>query len=219
MGKKLFVIGDIHGTYDKFMSLMEKINSKRTNNDLLVFLGDYIDRGPDSFKVVEYIIQLQNKICLLGNHESMLQTATWLSTNTVLWFMNSSSTTKKSYREVYPDLSFKEALAVSKHEKFYKNLKLFYETDDFFFVHAGVNPYNGIEWSKKDIPTLTWIREDFLEANDYSKLNKIIVHGHTININGPTFDEYKIGLDTGSFLPNGKISCVIFPNLNVLQSE
>ncbi|MGB6379475.1 MAG: metallophosphoesterase, partial [Syntrophobacteria bacterium] len=72
--KKIFAIGDIHGCYDRLKTLMEKIPID-CSRDALVFIGDYIDRGPHSFEVVDYLIQLKSRvpeiIFLKGNHEDM----------------------------------------------------------------------------------------------------------------------------------------------------
>ncbi|HEY5590252.1 MAG TPA: metallophosphoesterase family protein, partial [Paludibacter sp.] len=136
MSNRTFAIGDIHGCFDSLKELIEnKIQLQR--NDKLIFLGDYIDRGSKSKEVIDYIIELQEKgydlITLLGNHESMLVDAYNNDDFKSIWIQNGGAETLKSFGvNSLKDME-------SKYLNFFNNLKLYFELDEFLFVHAGFN--------------------------------------------------------------------------------
>ncbi len=135
---KIFAIGDIHGCFNKLVSLMDKVNID-FNQDTIVFMGDYIDRGPDSFEVVEYLMHLKKKysniVLLKGNHEEML--LNYLSgSDRYLYLSNGGQQTIESYMD--RPYNIKAGPIPSDHLDFIKSLDLFYETEDYIFVHAGL---------------------------------------------------------------------------------
>lgn len=157
---RLIAIGDIHGRLSKLTGLIEKIGL--TAEDRLVFLGDYIDRGPDSYEVVELILKLRqdypNTITLRGNHEdfvvslfmgnqSQYERHIWLK-------MNGGDLTMASYK--------KNGFYLKEHQDFYMNLPISYETDEYFFCHAGVRP--DVPLDKQKAIDLIEIREPFLSS-------------------------------------------------------
>lgn len=131
MSKSIVAIGDIHGCVQSLKALWKKLEPYKDHTH--VFIGDYIDRGPDSKGVVDFLLEVQDEresVFLKGNHELMLLNS--LSTvNKKHWILNGGQTTLDSYNIEYahglPD----------NHLEFYLGLKLYYETDDYFFVHAG----------------------------------------------------------------------------------
>ena len=135
--QRIFAVGDIHGCYDRLLALLDRIPLD-WSRDQLVFMGDYIDRGPQSFEVVEHLIGLQELhpdiVFLKGNHEQML--ADYLSgKDRMLYLYNGGQQTLESYlrrRRVraYP--------IPPGHRRFFDSLRLFHETDAFIFVHAGL---------------------------------------------------------------------------------
>jgi len=138
MKKRLFAIGDIHGCYDQLIMLMDKIQF-RPNFDTLVFMGDYIDRGPDSKKVVDYVIELRDKnpenvILLKGNHEDMAMDPNKGNMYDT-WMMKGSGGQK-----TIDSFGGDEFLCILALKPFVKSLKLWHETENHLFVHAGV-PY------------------------------------------------------------------------------
>lgn len=159
-----------------------------------VFVGDYIDRGPCSKEVVDYLIDFNTKVnCvfLRGNHEQMLLDAYNHGEND-LWMMNGGRTTMKSY-----GLSARSAKLPQAHEEFYTNTKLYYDTEDYFFVHAGISPGKTIADSLKDeeeIHRFLWERSH-LNAFE-TPWEKTIVFGHTPRPK-PLQKEKMIGIDTG----------------------
>ncbi|HOJ27820.1 MAG TPA: metallophosphoesterase family protein, partial [Spirochaetota bacterium] len=151
-----YIIGDIHGYYNKLSGLFEKIKKHITDNDTIIFLGDYIDRGKHSFEVIEFLIDLQqsyNTVYLRGNHESMF--LDYLQGKEIpLYMYNGGQATIDSYIQMMGSLRLPED-----HKAFFNSLKLYYETDDFIAIHAGMRP--GIPVELQSPYDMMWIREDF----------------------------------------------------------
>jgi len=202
--EKIFVIGDIHGCFDKLRVLIDKIKFD-PKHDSLVFLGDYIDRGPDSFEVVTYLInlkkQFRNIIFLKGNHEDMLENyLSGLDRSTFLY--NGGNQTLQSYcKHVYNNLIPPE------HLKFFESLVLFYQTDNYIFVHAGLR--DNIRLERQNPKDLLWIRSSFIESN--CNFGKRVIFGHT-PFEKPFVQSNKIGIDTGAVYGN-LLTCVELPEL------
>ena len=197
-GQRIFAVGDIHGCAKELEALLRKI--KLSNDDLIIFLGDYIDRGPDARRVVDLILELSSMrkvITLRGNHESLL--LDFLdrpeSQGSGLFVMNGGTSTLANYAESTGSFNFPE-----EHLKFFRGLRLFYETDDYFFVHAGVpeKPLSTLN-PEKDEFTLLWTRQPFLSSQyDWGKT---IVHGHT-PVQAPDVKKNRINVDTGCVYDN-----------------
>jgi serine/threonine protein phosphatase 1 len=203
----IYAIGDIHGSFDRLLALMDKIGIDDTAHRL-VFLGDYIDRGPGSFEVVEYLLELQkrhrNTVFLKGNHEEMLEK--YLSgEDRLTYLVNGGQQTLESYmnRSRKPD----EPLIPPDHLTFYKSLRLYYETEQYIFVHAGLKNKVPLEEQKPE--DLLWIRSKFIESN--YDFGKIVVFGHT-PLQEPLMLPNKIGIDTGAVYGN-KLTCIRLPDL------
>ena len=221
----IFAIGDIHGCLNQLVTLQDKIfNYPQYNKeaDLLLYLGDYIDRGPSSKDVINHILKLQTKgiksIFLMGNHEQFMIDFLFNKINNLNnWIMNGADQTFKSYdievaefiKDGFEDNNIDKlrdtflSKLTKEHVYFFKNLKLTYIMGDYLFVHAGINPEKSLsEQNKMDF---LWSRSDkFFDKN--FEFEKIIVHGHSPEkevINFP----YRINVDTGSFF-SGKLSCV-----------
>ncbi len=186
---RLIAIGDIHGRFGKLTGLINQIEPKV--DDQLIFLGDYIDRGPDSYEVVEYVIELRRKfpktIMLRGNHEDfVISFFMGNHTDRNLWLkLNGGEQTVVSYR--------KNGNYLKIHREFYESLPVSWETDEYFFCHAGVRP--GVPLNKQRVSDLCGIREPFLSAD--VKFGKIIVHGHSI-VKEPDIRHNRINIDTGA---------------------
>jgi serine/threonine protein phosphatase 1 len=203
--ERIFAIGDIHGCCDKLVSLMDIIDVD-LKKDKLVFIGDYIDRGPGSKEVVDYLIKLgkqhSNVVFLKGNHEMMLQN--YLSgEDTATFLFNGGQETLDSYlrkrrgKQGYP--------IPSSHLGFLQNLELCYETDKYIFVHAGLK--DNVALDEQDEWDLLWIRDEFIYSDfDFGKQ---VIFGHTPFREPLTLDN-KIGIDTGAVYGN-KLTCVELP--------
>ena len=205
--KRIYAVGDIHGCYDKLLVLMEKIDID-FESDTLVFLGDYIDRGPQSFEVVAYLADLKqryaNTIFLKGNHEEMLEK--YLSgEDRITYLVNGGQQTLESYMN-RPRPEGEPAIP-STHLEFFKSLRIYYETQNYIFVHAGLK--NKVPLEKQKTEDLLWIRRRFIESKyDYGKM---VVFGHT-PLHEPLLLPNKIGIDTGAVYGN-RLTCVRLPEL------
>ncbi len=205
--ERIYAVGDIHGCYDKLLELMEKMDID-FESDTLVFLGDYIDRGPQSFEVVAYLADLKqryaNTIFLKGNHEEMLEK--YLSgEDRITYLVNGGQQTLESYMN-RPRPEGEPAIPNS-HLEFFKALRIYYETQNYIFVHAGLK--NKVPLEKQKTEDLLWIRRRFIE----SKYNygKMVVFGHT-PLHEPLLLPNKIGIDTGAVYGN-RLTCVRLPEL------
>lgn len=221
-GHRAYVIGDIHGRKDLLLPLLDRIEADKAHHrDVkchLIFLGDYIDRGPMSGGVIDKILELveidSSIITLKGNHEAAMMTFLQDAVNGKRWLHYGGDATLKSYG-IDVDLarldeksihrivrSFKKSLPDS-HLKFIGMLKNSHTLGDYFFVHAGINPAQPIDGQREH--DLLWIRDAFLSHGGLYE--KVIVHGHSI-IPEPEFKENRIGIDTGAFYSN-ILTCLV----------
>ena len=227
----IFAIGDIHGCLKQLVTLQDKIfNYPQYNKeeDLLLYLGDYIDRGPSSKDVINHILQLQTEgiksIFLMGNHEQFMIDFLFNKINNLSnWIMNGADQTFKSYnieiaefiKDGFEDDNIDKVRDVflskltKEHVYFFKNLEITYTMGDYLFVHAGINPEKSLS-EQSDIDFI-WSRSDkFFDKN--FKFEKIIVHGHSPEKEVVNFP-YRINIDTGCFF-SGKLSCVCVNDKN-----
>ena len=186
---KIFVISDLHGQYDLFLKLLEKINLKR--EDLLVIMGDICDRGEKSYEIYMKCMKMiklgYNLKFILGNHEDMLledlENDYPLRYETEFSiYRNSKYFNKKSMEEWYEENFFKE---IKWLVKWLKNCPLVISGNENIFVHAGLDLQTKLE--KQERETVLWTREEFW-IDEESVLeeyrSKNIYFGHTPNING-----------------------------------
>ncbi|HUN56002.1 MAG TPA: metallophosphoesterase family protein [Smithella sp.] len=212
---KIFAIGDIHGCLDKLKELMPKTGIDH-QNDTLIFIGDYIDRGLFSPEVVNYIIRLQREykkvVCLRGNHEDMFER--YLEgVDEDMYLNNGGLNTLHSYGIILSDDIKKRKLRVpAGHRKFFESLLPYYETEDYIFVHAGMRP--GLSLKEQTMHDLLWIRHEFIEAQ--YDFGKTVVFGHT-PLNNPLINKYMIGIDTGAVY-GGALTCVELPKIKIYQA-
>ena len=202
--ERIFAVGDIHGCFDKLSILMDRIHAD-PDKDRLVFVGDYIDRGPNSKEVVDYLIDLKSKtdrvIFLKGNHEEMLER--YLEGyDTMMFLDNGGEATVRSYTR---QGSKGKTLIPDDHLAFFNALRLYYETPSYIFVHGGLRPHVPLE--KQDPWDMLWIRDEFIYS-DFD-FGKPVVFGHT-PFRKPLVLENKIGIDTGAVYGN-KLTCVVLP--------
>ena len=198
-------IGDIHGCRPMLEALLDRCLRYAGGRTLrLVFLGDYIDRGPDSHGVIARLMALQELnpgevVCLRGNHEVILLD-TVASGDHRQWFVNGGEATPASYGVA----TVRELPA--EHLRWFASLPASFDDGSRFFVHAGVNPDRPLDdQNERD---LAWIREPFLSrAHDYGRL---IVHGHTPQRNGrPDQRRWRLNLDTAAVY-GGRLTAAFF---------
>ncbi len=189
----LIAIGDIHGCPQSLDVLLNRIEP--SSNDHLLFVGDYIDRGPDSKSVIDRLLDLREGVpCtfLRGNHEAMM--IEYLDSGAFsLWRMNGGVSTLQSYLK---DDDSSEIEIPASHAEFVRDTKLYHETEDYLFVHAGLKPGLTIEENLKqqDEEVLLWER-GHLDAPEVT-WEKPVVCGHTPRPE-PINREKLILIDTG----------------------
>ncbi len=205
---RIFAIGDVHGCSRELAALLAKIDPGP--RDTVVFLGDYVDRGPDSKGVVDLILALRkrcNVVTLKGNHEELfidfLESPE--SANAGLFILNGGSSTIASYAGPGGSFEIPEA-----HVQFFYDLQPFFATENYFFVHAGVpiKPLSAID-PKADEHTLLWGRQPFLSSN--YKWEKLVVHGHT-PVSDPEVLKNRINVDTGCVY-DGMLTAIELPRM------
>lgn len=215
-GRRVYAIGDVHGRYDLLTTLLSMIEADAEGDardeNVLVFLGDYVDRGPDSKRVVERLTMPPppgfDIVCLKGNHEEIMLQFLDGEGDAILWLRNGGRETLRSYgidtSDLYaspiPDQAIEQvrrqlrSLIPGSHVEFLSSLDLMHPEGDYLFVHAGVRP--GVELADQREEDLVWIRNDFLKSSE--DFGKIIVHGHSITYQ-PTITANRIGIDTGAW--------------------
>ena len=206
---KCYVVGDIHGCLEELACLLE--NLPLESSDRLVFLGDYVDRGPDSKGVVSYLIEWQRKgehelIFLKGNHEDMLLSYLGFPGRYGEMFLhNGGGATLASYGVSPENSSRLEILSrISPgHIDFFRGLKSFYLMEPFLCVHAGIHPSKPLDQQVEE--ELFWIRDEFI-LNRHP-LPYTVLFGHTPQREVLFHLPYKVGLDTGLVYGN-RLSCL-----------
>ena len=219
---RVLAIGDVHGMYEKLIKLMDKIRFN-PDEDLLIFLGDYIDRGPDPGRCLQYIFALQQQypdvvVCLMGNHEVMMSSYFMQkrgSYNNLIvdyagsWLDNGGLETLKQLDEM--DADTKEELL-----QWVMNLPVKYQYQDYFFCHAGVDP--DVPLTMQNEFDMLWRRQQWWKQY---KGEETLVVGHTpvqkvMKLTGkerrtpkPLFLTNRVIMcDTGAYMSGGKLSCV-----------
>lgn len=218
-GERWYVIGDVHGRCDLLDALISAVEQDDAEagpaQSTVVFLGDLVDRGPESAGVVAVTRAWQrrrNVRCLAGNHEEMfLKSFTDLE---VLrhFLRHGGKETILSYgldRDRYNALTLEElqeemARVIPEEDRaFLQSAEEWIEAGDYLFVHAGIDPARPLEEQQRS--DLLWIRERFLRHTD--PFSHVVVHGHTI------FDEveitgHRIGIDTGAYR-SGRLTALV----------
>lgn len=210
-GVTLYVVGDLHGRADLLRHLLERLSHepkpRQGPRPILVFLGDYVDRGPDSRGVIDTLLSIPSEdfelVPLMGNHDWAMITFLTHPEMGEDWLEFGGAETLASYGVPLPPPGkrdwrrISEALAEAlphEHAIFLTSLRLTYTAGDYFFCHAGARPDRSLAaQTERD---LLWIRDDFLL--DPRGFDKVVVHGHTVE---PAIhsDGRRIGLDTGAY--------------------
>jgi len=219
-GRRIYAIGDIHGRLDLLDALLGMIDADdRTRGpgaaSELIFLGDLVDRGPDSSGVVERAMALGEARpvrYLMGNHEEVFLRALEGDPKALRFLIRiGGRETLLSYgisESDYRGLDYDELLALAQskvpaaHRAFIAAFEKWIEVGDYLFVHAGLRP--GVAVEDQSTSDLCWIREDFLSHRD--SFGKMVVHGHSIS---QDIDERpnRIGIDTGAFA-SGRLTAI-----------
>jgi len=201
-----YAIGDIHGSLRKLRGLMARCREHADERPAtFVFLGDYIDRGPESAGVVAYLIEMQSSpgercIALRGNHEAFALGVMEGTTDADHWLSQGGAETLLSYGVASAgDLP-------RQHVEWMRALPLTYDDGRRFFVHAGVDPTRPLD--AQDDYDLLWIREPFLSSR--RNFGRLVVHGHTpLADAAPDLRENRLNLDTGAVF-GGPLTAAVF---------
>lgn len=192
-------VGDVHGRRDLLDELIECIRRIDAYAHM-VFLGDYVDRGPDSADVIERLMKGDSSLkftCLKGNHEEMLLDACSPEARRPFldaWIRRCGGwETLDSYGAEWGELP--ADVIPDDHIDFIRSMPLSYDDGTRLFVHAGIKP--GIPLDQQRSEEMLWIRDPFLECPDDH--GRLIVHGHTPNPQGPEVRHNRIGIDTMAF--------------------
>ncbi|OSZ68504.1 serine/threonine protein phosphatase [Sphingomonas sp. IBVSS2] len=213
-GQRIYAVGDIHGRLDLLDALLTRIDidsqARPAAEEQVIFLGDLIDRGPQSAQVVERLIEVSKRRpvrFLLGNHEEVFLLAVAGDAEALRFFTRiGGKETILSYGitpEEYDALDYDElmealqAAVPQEHIAFLNSFEDMICVGDYAFVHAGIRPEVPLDSQK--VKDLRWIRRDFLDHT--ARLERVVVYGHTISEDvdwGPN----RIGIDTGAYASN-----------------
>jgi serine/threonine protein phosphatase 1 len=223
-GTRVYAVGDIHGQRGLFERLLEKIAAdlaySAPERVVLVSLGDIIDRGAESRRVIELLmgeaatgelagIQI---VTIRGNHEDSLTQFLADFSTAAGWLRYGGLETIRSYAGSIPDGMVQDWPALQKllyrslppdHLRFLARMPVSHVEGDYLFVHAGIRP--GVALERQDPYDLMWIREPFLSSTQPAR--KLVVHGHTV-VPAPDIRPNRIGIDTGAYR-SGRLTCLV----------
>jgi serine/threonine protein phosphatase 1 len=180
---RVFAIGDIHGCCASLKTLTKALELKR--EDLVITLGDYVDRGPDSKGVIDYLLALQSEVQLVplkGNHEIMMLTAKAASDSALFWLRYGGDATLTSYAaDTLDDIP-------GEHWEFLESTLPYYETETHFFVHANAEP--NLPLSKQPDDVLYWLHlnKPWFRKPALHQSGKVMICGHTAQASGTILD-------------------------------
>lgn len=215
--EKFVAIGDIHGCGKTLQQLLTKL--EKYHDRTFVFIGDYIDRGPNSKLTIDLLLELKanvNCIFLKGNHELMMEEA-FRDQFPVHWTRNGGLQTMISLGIKNVNGEMPEP-----YGQFIKDTVLFHESDEYFFVHGGLPPLARINDLKQggDLESLLWERSHIHAP--FVDWEKKVVFGHT-PLETPLIEGKKIGIDTGCVFYNtpgmGKLSAILLPENKIIQHQ
>jgi serine/threonine protein phosphatase 1 len=227
-GIRIYAVGDIHGRADLLERLLAAIDAdcahRPVRRPIVVFVGDYIDRGPDSRNVLDLLLQWRQAheaVFLRGNHETFLPRFLADPGSLDEWRRYGGLETLLSYGlkpSINTDRDEQTRLAAQfadvlppGHLDFLQSLELTFSCGDYLFVHAGVRP--GIPIHQQTEDDLLWIRDDFLSWEQ--PFERFVVHGHT-PVNQPELRLNRINIDTGAYA-TGRLTCIVIENTAVTQ--
>ena len=219
---RIYAIGDVHGRHDLLIQLQKQIiedsKQSKASRKVILYVGDYIDRGLESKQVIETLLTSPlegfEHIFLKGNHEDALLRFLETPEDSAAWLLWGGDATLRSYdvrlhnekgkRRTPTEMAKLLATHIPEaHKQFYESLKLYHQEGDYVFVHAGLRPNKELEaQTAEDMMT---IREPFI----FSRQNfpYTVVFGHTI-FSEPFIEKARIGIDTGAYA-SGKLTCLV----------
>ncbi len=219
---RVYAIGDIHGRLDLLRQMSALVHDdayrRQAPRNVVITLGDYVDRGPQSREVIEFLrherLPSFEHVHLKGNHEDIMLRFLEDAAIGPNWLTYGGRETLQSYGidapEAHADFAALERarrafvhVLPPVHLDFLRGLKLRHEEGDYVFVHAGIKPGVPLEAQREE--DLLWIRDEFLSSG--AEFGRIVVHGHTITP-APDVRRNRIGIDTGAFMSD-RLTCLV----------
>lgn len=219
-GERVYAIGDLHGQFDLLEAMSAVILHLETilpaKRSRQVFLGDYVDRGPDTASVIEWLVNAPSaieRVCLCGNHEALM--LGYLESPEALdaWRSVGGGDTLASYgisRRLQGDRASRTRMwrefkltFPAQHRQFLSELHTVYQVGEYIFAHAGLRP--GVPLGQQSVRDLLWIRSEFLDSE--AEFEGMVVHGHS-PARDVVFRRNRIGVDTGAYVTR-VLSCVM----------
>jgi serine/threonine protein phosphatase 1 len=222
---RIYAVGDIHGRADLLAETIARIDDdirrRPIQHIVEIYLGDYVDRGPDSKGVIDQLAvrMVDNKaVCLRGNHEALMEDFLRDADAFPDWQQLGALQTLASYgvhppgrNETIADLRRRFLRVFPRlHELFLRRLRYGFYCGDFLFVHAGLRP--GVPIERQNLNDLLWIRNEFLHSSQHH--GRFIVHGHT-PVPHPDIRSNRINIDTGAWR-SGTLTCVAIEGTAIL---
>jgi serine/threonine protein phosphatase 1 len=214
-GIRVYAIGDVHGCLEQLVALHYAIaadlKARPVAESVLVHIGDYVDRGPDSAGVIWLLLgtiapPVTKRVDLMGNHEVMMADAIEGANerSAGAWLSNGGEATLASYK-VPPGAGPAQwsRLLPIQHRQWIRQRDIAHVEGNYLFVHAGIRPGRALE--HQTIEDMLWIREPFLSSREQRRV--VVVHGHTPREVPDVFDN-RIGIDTGAAM-GGLLTCVV----------
>lgn len=223
---RIYAIGDIHGCADLLVQLQQAIQTdlqrRPCRESIEVYVGDYVDRGPQSSEVVENLALstplCTRRICLMGNHEQILidflsdplVLSSWMSLGGLETLQSYGvrvrlNSTRREFKMIQAQLHYH---LPQLHQKFFRELPLSFSFGSYFFAHAGVRP--GVALDQQKTEDLLWIREGFLDS--VKDFGATVIHGHTPG-ESPVVLPNRVCIDTGAYA-TGKLTCMVLEGSN-----
>ncbi len=225
---RIYAIGDIHGRADLLAETIVRIEDDLQRRPIEyaieVYLGDYIDRGPDSKGVIDQLavrLVRRRAVCLRGNHEAILEAFLRNDPGTIhhwaqlgaLHTLASYGVSVRSGADALSPLELQHSLRHAfprTHDLFLQCLRNSFACGDFLFLHAGIRP--GVPMTQQNPEDLFWIRDEFLDSTiDHGK---VVVHGHT-PVDHPDIRSNRINIDTGAWR-TGTLTCIAIEGTTIL---
>jgi serine/threonine protein phosphatase 1 len=213
---RIYAIGDIHGQAGMLGVALTHLQSRVRPYDTVVFLGDYIDRGPDSADVIQQVLRFRKKhkptVFLRGNHEDMFMRAfaDGDPQTEMQWLTNGGHATLTSFG-AHGNPDWRRRIPRWTID-FLNDTEMEHLTERFHFVHAGILPPGAESGLPEGQDPRMWIRGPFIRSN--FQQGRVVVFGHTVVPEGkPLIHPNKVGIDTGACIPGGKLTVACFNDL------